>query len=64
MKMSDIIKARKVVEKARKEYHSFMSVRELKDIMSSYDLMGTMIILEDRLVKARNKLDEMLDSVT
>ena len=63
MKMSVLIGKRKALERARKEYHSFMSVRELKDIMSSYDLMGTMIILEDRLVKARNKLDEMLDSV-
>ena len=41
---------RKLLEKAREEYHSFMRVRELKDINSSYSLMGTMLRLEGKLV--------------
>ena len=45
-----VIKMRKALEKARAEYHSFMSVRELKDINSSYSLMETMLRLEGRLV--------------
>lgn len=45
-----VIRMRKALEKARAEYHSFMSVRELKDINSSYSLMETMLRLEGRLV--------------
>ena len=45
-----IIKMRKLLEKARTEYHSFMSARELKDINSSYGLTKTMLSLEGRLV--------------
>ena len=44
------IKMQKALEKARAEYHSFMSVRELKDINSSYSLTKTMLRLEGRLV--------------
>ena len=45
-----IIKLRKALEKARAEYHSFMRVREPKDINSSYSLMETMLRLEGKLV--------------
>lgn len=45
-----IIKMRKALEKAREEYHGFMSVRELEDINSSYGLTKTMLMLEGRLV--------------
>ena len=45
-----VIRMRKALERARAEYHSFMSVRELKDINSSYNLMKTMLMLEGRLV--------------
>ena len=45
-----VIEMRKALEKAREEYHSFMSVRELKDINSSYSLMETMLRLEGKLV--------------
>ena len=45
-----VIKMRKLLEKARAEYYSFMSVRELKDINSSYGLTMTMLSLEGRLL--------------
>ena len=45
-----IIRMRRALEKARTEYHSFMRVRELKDINSSYSLMETMLRLEGKLV--------------
>ena len=45
-----VIKMRKALEKARAEYHSFMSVRELKDINSNYDLTMTVLSLEGKLV--------------
>ena len=45
-----VIEMRKALEKAREEYHSFMSVRELKDINSSYGLTKTMLMLEGKLV--------------
>ena len=44
------VKMQKALERARTEYHSFMSVRELKDINSSYGLTKTMLMLEGRLV--------------
>ncbi len=47
-----VIRMRKILEKARAEYHSFMSVRELRDINSSYDLTKTMLRLESKLVGA------------
>ena len=45
-----VIKMRNALEKARAEYHSFMSIRELRDINSSYSLTKTMLMLEGRLV--------------
>ena len=45
-----VIEMRKALEKAREGYHSFMSVRELKDINSSYSLTKTMLMLEGRLL--------------
>ena len=50
MKELKIIEIRKALVKARTEYHSFMRVRELKDINSSYGLTNTMLRLESKLV--------------
>jgi len=55
-----IIKMRKAVVKAREEYHSFMRVRELRDINSSCDLMANMLRLEANLIGARNGLNRVL----
>jgi len=55
-----IIKLRKELKKARAEYHSFMSVRPLKDIDSSYSLTETMRRLELNLVNAINSLNKAL----
>lgn len=55
-----IIEKRKALVKAREEYHSFMSVRELKDINSSFDLTATMLRLELNLTSAMNNLDKAL----
>lgn len=52
MKQLEIIARRKAVTKARGEYHSFMSVRTLKDIWSSVSLVKQMMFLEDKLVDA------------
>ena len=53
------IKAILAVEKARREYHSFVRVRYLHDIFSSLELLKTMLRLEDNLVEARNKLNKI-----
>ena len=63
MKMSELIRKRKVVDKARIEYHSFMSVRELHDIDSSYALTETRMRLEGNLVKAVNDFDRAVASI-
>ena len=63
VKMSELIKKRKAVDKARVEYHSFISVRELHDIASSYTLMETRIRLEGNLVKASNDFDRAINSI-
>ena len=63
MKMSELIRKRKAIDKAREEYHSFMSVRTLKDIGSSYHLTETRMRLEKNLVSATNELDRMIDSI-
>ena len=55
------IEMRKALEKARAEYHSFMRVRELKDISSSCGLVITMIRLEDNLLKAKIALVKAID---
>ena len=55
-----IIKLRKELRKARAEYHSFMRVRQLKDIDSSYDLTAIMLRLELNLVNAINSLNKAL----
>ncbi len=47
-----VIRMRRSLEKAREAYHSFMRVRELRDINSSYDLTKTMLRLESKLVRA------------
>lgn len=60
MKELKVIEIRKILVKARTEYHSFMSVRTLKDINSSYDLTATMLRLEANLVGARNSLNKVL----
>lgn len=51
------IKAILIVEKARREYHSFLSVRTLGDIARSLRLTKTLLRLENNLVKAHNKLE-------
>ena len=55
-----IIEKRNKLVKARMEYHSFMRVRELKDIYSSCGLMLTMLRLEGNLVSASNSLERIL----
>ena len=60
MKELMIIEKRKALVKARIEYHSFMRVRELRDISSSYDLTATMLLLELNLVTAMNSLNKIL----
>ena len=63
MKELKVIEKRKALVKARIEYHSFMRVRELRDISSSYDLTATMLRLEANLVGARNSLNKALGAV-
>ena len=63
MKMSELIRKRKAVDKARVEYHSFMSVRELHDIASSYVLTEQRIRLEGNLVKAANEFNKAVNSI-
>ena len=63
MKITKIIEKRKAVEKARREYHSFMSVRLLKDINSNVNLTETMLRLEKNLVEAINKLNRILNGI-
>ena len=53
------IKAIKKVDKARREYHSFVSVRTLRDINSNYELLTTFLRLENNLIKARNNQDKI-----
>lgn len=60
MRELKVIERREALEKARAEYHSFMRVRELKDINSNYDLTATMLRLEANLVGARNSLNKVL----
>ena len=60
MKELKVIEKRKALVKARTEYHSFMRVRELRDINASYDLTATMLRLELNLVKAMNSLNKIL----
>ena len=60
MKELNVVKKRKALTEARTAYHSFMSVRTLKDINSSYDLTATMLRLEANLVGARNSLNKIL----
>ena len=62
MKMAELIEKRKAVEKARHEYHSFMSVRSIKDINANYKLLNQALELENRLVKASNEVTKMVDS--
>ena len=63
MKMSELIRKRKAVDKARVEYHIFMSVRELHDIASSYVLTEQRIRLEGNLVKAANEFNRAVNSI-
>ena len=48
----NLMEKNKAVKKAREEYHSFMRVRELKDINSSYNLTSIMLRLEGNLASA------------
>lgn len=51
-----IIELRKALVKAREEYHSFIRVRELKDINASCNLTLTMIRLEGNFLIANDRL--------
>ena len=62
MKMTELIKKRKAREKARHEYHSFMSVRTIRDINSSYKLVDQALELENRLVRAANEETRAVNS--
>ena len=63
MKMSELIGKRKALEKARYEYHSFMSVRTIRDINANYKLKEQELELENRLVKASNEVTKMVNSI-
>ena len=63
MRMSELVKKRKAIDKARVEYHSFMSVRLLHDIHSSYDLTKTMLRLERNLINANNDFDNVVAKI-
>ena len=63
VKMSELIGKRKAVDKARVEYHSFMSVRELHDIDSNYTLTETRMRLEGNLVDAVNEFKKAVNSI-
>jgi len=63
MKMSELIKKRKAVDKTRVEYHSFMSVRSLYDISLSYSLTETRMRLEGNLVKATNDFNRAVTNI-
>lgn len=60
-----LIRKREAVKKAREEYHSFMRVRKLEDINSSYNLTAIMLRLEKNLTHAvlSVELDEMILSI-
>lgn len=60
MKELNVIKKRRALVEARTAYHSFMRVRELKDINSSCALMITMLRLEGNLVEASKDLDKII----
>lgn len=61
--MSVLVEKRKAVEKARHEYHSFMSVRSIKNINANYKLLNQALELENRLVKASNEVTRMINSL-
>ena len=46
-----------IVEKARREYHSFLSVRTLGDIARSLRLTKTLLRLENNLFKSHKKIE-------
>lgn len=62
MKMTELIGKRKTLEKARKEHHSFVSVRTIKDINSNVELLKTALRLEKNLVNAHNAVTQAVDS--
>lgn len=61
--MSELISKRRALEKARHEYHSFMSVRSIKDINANYKLLEQALTLENKLVKASNEVNRMINSI-
>jgi hypothetical protein len=62
MKMNELIKKRKARQKARHEYHGFMSVHTIRDINTNYKLLEQALELENRLVKATNEETRMVNS--
>ena len=54
-----ILKAITNIAKARREYHSFVSVRTLRDIFNNYELLKTLLRLEKNLVIAITVLDKI-----
>ena len=63
MKMTELINKRKALEKARHEYHGFLSVRTMRDINANYKLLEQALELENRLVKASNEVNRMINSI-
>ena len=63
MDMQVLIGKRKTLEKARHEYHSFMSVRSIKDINANYKLLDQALLLENKLIKASNEVTKMINSI-
>ena len=54
-----VTKAITKIAKARREYHSFVSVRTLRDIFSNYELLKTLLRLEKNLVIAITVLEKI-----
>jgi hypothetical protein len=63
MNMQVLIGKRKALEKARHEYHGFMSVRSIKNINANYKLLDQALLLENKLVKASNEVTAMINSI-
>ena len=61
--LSILIGKRKALEKARHEYHSFISVRSIKDINANVKLLDQALELENRLVKASNEVTRIINSI-
>lgn len=63
MDMQVLIEKRKTLVKVRHEYHSFMSVRSIRDINANYKLLDQALLLEGKLVKASNEVTKMINNI-